>query len=115
MSEKNVTPAPEQESIVLATFKKRGAAERMLTSLGRKFRHEAREGKSNVFVISGNADGSLKVTESRAIEASGVFSTLIRVTASILVGFLGLFSTLKEAFRVRRSTQYMQRTSEWTT
>ena len=105
MSEKEVTPAPEQESIVLATFKKRGAAERMLASLGRNFRHEARKGKSDVFVISANADGSLKVTESRVVEASGFFSFLIHIATSILVGFLGLFSTLKEAFRVRRSTQ----------
>ena len=105
MSEKDVTPAPEQESIVLATFKKRGAAERMLASLGRNFRHEARKGKSDVFVISANADGSLKVTESRVVEASGFISFLIHIATSILVGFLGLFSTLKEAFRVRRSTQ----------
>ena len=105
MSEKDVTPAPEQGSIVLATFKKRGAAERMLASLGRNFRHEARKGKSDVFVISANADGSLKVTESRVVEASGFISFLIHIATAILVGFLGLFSTLKEAFRVRRSTQ----------
>ena len=105
MSEKEVTPAPEQESIVLATFNKRGAAERMLASLGRNFRHEARKGKSDVFVISANADGSLKVAESRVVEASGFISFLIHIATSILVGFLGLFSTLKEAFRVRRSTQ----------
>jgi uncharacterized membrane protein len=85
------------ESIVLASFKNRFAAERMVASLGRNFRREARKGKANVFVISGNADGSLKLTESRAVEASGAISTLIRVTGSILVGFMGLFSTLKEA------------------
>ncbi len=96
---------PEQESIVLASFKNRHAAERMLASLGRNFRREARKGRSDVFVISANADGSLKLTESRAVEASGVVSFLIHIAASILVGFLGLISTLKEAFRVRRSTR----------
>src|SRR6187397_2761093 len=97
MSEENVTGVPEQDSIVLASFKNRFAAERMLASVGRKFRHEARKGKANVFVISGNADGSLKLTESRAVEASAAISTLIHVTGSILVGFMGLISTLKEA------------------
>src|SRR6476620_4060827 len=96
MSRENVEESG-QESIVLAAFKNRFAAERMVGSLGRKFRHEARKGKANVFVMSGNADGSLKLTESRAVEASGAISTLIRVTGSILVGFMGLVSTLREA------------------
>jgi hypothetical protein len=104
MSQENVEAVP-QESIVLATFKNRFAAERMLALLGRAFRREARAGKVNVFVISVNADGSLKLTESRAVEASGLISTVIRVTGSLLVGFIGLFSTLKEAFRVRRATR----------
>ena len=103
MSQENVEAEP-QESIVLATFKSRSAAERMLASLGRTFRHDARAGKANVFVISANADGSLKLTESRAVEASGLFSTVIHVTGAVLVGFIGMFSTLKEAFRVRRAT-----------
>ena len=104
MSDSEVTPRPEHESIVLALFKNRIAAERMLASLGHKFRSEAREGKANVFVISGNADGSLKITESRAVQASGFVSTLIRIVGSILLGFMGLVSTLKEAVRVRRAS-----------
>ena len=94
-----------QESIVLATFPSRHAAERMLASLGRKFRREARKGNPNVFVISSNADGSLKLTESRAVQASGAISTLIHVTGSILVGFMGLISTLKEAVGLRRASR----------
>lgn len=93
------------QSIVLATFKNRVAAERMLASPGRKFRHGARKGKADVFVISGNADGSLKLTESRAVEASAAISTLIHVTGSILVGFMGSISTLKEAVGVRRAAR----------
>ena len=104
MAQENVEAA-SQDSIVLATFENRFAAERMLASLGRTFRHEARAGKASVFVISANADGSLKLTESRAVQASGLVSTVIRVTGAVLVGFLGLFSTLKEAFRVRRATR----------
>ena len=38
------------------------------------------------------------------MEASGLFSTVIHVTGAVLVGFIGMFSTLKEAFRVRRAT-----------
>lgn len=40
MSQENVEAVP-RESIVLATFKNRFAAERMLVSLGRTFRREA--------------------------------------------------------------------------
>jgi hypothetical protein len=74
MSQGNVAAAP-QESIVLATFKNRSGAERMLASLGRTFRREARAGKADVFVISANADGSLKLMESLAVHASGLVST----------------------------------------
>ena len=109
MSQENVEAVP-QESIVLATFKERFAAERMLASLGRTFRREALAGKANVFVISANADGSLKLTESRDVQASGLVSTGIRVTGALLAGFMGLFSTVKEAFRVRRATRARHRT-----
>ena len=90
MSQENVEAVP-QESILLATFKDRFAAERMLASLGRTFRREALAGKANVFVISANADGSLKLTESRAVQASGLVSTGIRVTGALLAGFHGPF------------------------
>lgn len=49
------------------------------------------------FVISSNADGSLKITESRVLEASGLAATGIRVALSWTVGFLGLVSTLRGA------------------
>jgi hypothetical protein len=39
------------------------------------------------------------------VQASGLVSTGIRVTGALLAGFMGLFSTLKEAFRVRRATR----------
>jgi hypothetical protein len=104
MSQENVEAVP-QESIALATFKGRFAAERMLASLGRAFRREALAGKANVFVISANADGSLRLTESRAVQAGGLVSTVIRVTGALLAGFTGFFSMLKEAFRIGRATR----------
>jgi hypothetical protein len=48
-------------------------------------------------VVRGNPDGSLKVTESRVLSASDLVSTLIRVSLSWTIGFMGLFSTLKGA------------------
>jgi uncharacterized membrane protein len=61
-----------EESVVLAVFENRHAAERMLRSLGREFRRKARGVDAAALVISGNADGSLKVTQSRVLTASGV-------------------------------------------
>ena len=62
-----------------------------------EFRRNARKGHAEAFVVSGNADGSLKLTESRVLEASGLAATIIRVSLSWTVGFMGLVSTLKGA------------------
>jgi hypothetical protein len=84
-----------QESVILASFENRHTAEHMLLSLGRGFRNKARKGGATAFVVSGNKDGSLKLTESRALEASGLTHTLLHLSVSWTVGFLGIFSTLK--------------------
>ena len=68
----------------------RRAAEHMLASLGREFRRNARKGRADAFVINANADGSLKITESRVLEAGSLVSMLIRLSLSWTVGFLGL-------------------------
>jgi hypothetical protein len=86
-----------QEWVVLASFENRHAAERMLASLGPEFRRNARKGHADAFVLSGNADGSLKLTESRLLEASGFAATVIGVSLSWLVGFMGVVSTLRGA------------------
>ena len=86
-----------QEWVVIASFENRRAVEHMLASLGHAFRRNARKGHAEAFVVSGNADGSLKLTESRALEASGFAATIIRVSLSWTVGFMGLVSTLKGA------------------
>jgi hypothetical protein len=54
-----------QESLVIASFENRHAAEQMLLSLGRRFRKKARKGSATAFVVSGNRDGSHKLTQSR--------------------------------------------------
>jgi hypothetical protein len=45
-------------------------------------------------VISGNKDGSLKVTQSRVLTASGFVYTLIRIPLSVTIGFTGILATL---------------------
>jgi hypothetical protein len=94
--------------VVLASFESRFAAERMLASLGRGFRKKARKSKVSALVVSGNKDGSLKLTESRVLSGSGFASALIRVSFSWMVGFMGLFSTLKGARTERRAAHVRQ-------
>jgi hypothetical protein len=86
---------PGQESVVLASFASRHAAEHMLGSLGRAFRNKARKGDTTAFVISGNKDGSLKITQSRVLSAGDFAAVVIRIAASIGIGFSGIHSTLK--------------------
>lgn len=88
---------PGQESVVLASFDNRHRAEHMLASLGRGFRRQARKGRTTAAVVSGNPDGSLRLTQSRVLTANGFASALLRISLSWMVGFMGLFSTLKGA------------------
>ena len=83
--------------MVLAAFENRHAAERMLRSLGRDFRQKAHSGDATALVISGNADGSLKLTQSRVVTASGVGAAVVGVSAAMMAGLLGTLSALKGA------------------
>ena len=86
-----------QDSVILASFENRHAAERMLASLRRGFRKKAREGHATALVISGNKDGSLKLTQSRVQTASGFVYTLSHISLSVVMGFMGTISTLRGA------------------
>ena len=86
-----------QEWVVVARHENRRAAEHMLASLGHEFRRNARKGHADAFVVTGNADGSLEIAESRVLEASGFAATVIHLSLSWTVGFMGLVSTLKGA------------------
>lgn len=46
-------------------------------------------------MISGNKDGSLKLTQSRVLTASGFVDTLLRISLSWTIGFMGLLTTLR--------------------
>jgi hypothetical protein len=83
------------ETIVLSSFPTRRAAEHMLATLGRKFRRTARKGHATALVVSANRDGSLLLKQSRVLTASGYAYTLIHVSLSWTVGFMGIISSLK--------------------
>ncbi|MGC0339174.1 hypothetical protein [Streptomyces sp. SLBN-8D4] len=88
-----------QGAVVLASFENRHVAERMLASLGREFRKKARKGHVAAVVISGNKDGSLKVTQSRVLTGAGIADALLRISLSWMVGFMGTVSILRGAKR----------------
>jgi len=97
-SETNSAAKSGQESVVIASFDSYRHAEHMLASLGRGFRKKARKGGgTTAVVVRGNPDGSLKVTESRVLEAGDLVSVLMRLSLSWTVGFMGLFSMFKGA------------------
>jgi uncharacterized membrane protein len=86
---------PAEESIVLARFESRHAAEHMLVSIGQGFRKEYRKGHVTALVASGNQDGSLKLTQSRVLTASSFVSTALRISLSCMIGFMGLLATVR--------------------
>src|SRR5271154_2418889 len=86
-----------QGFVIIASVANRRAAEHMLASLRRGFRKQHRKGHATALVISANTDGSLKVTQSRVLTASGFVYTLIRIPLSMVMGFTGVLSSLKGA------------------
>jgi hypothetical protein len=67
----------------------------LFVKLGRGFRKDVRGGKATAVVVTGNADGSLKVRQSRAVTVTGYINTLIHLSTSWMIGFLGLSSAAK--------------------
>ena len=94
-----------QDSVVLASFDSYRVAEHMVASLGGEFRRKARKGNARAVVVRGNTDGSLKVTESRVLEAGDFTAALMHISLSWVVGFLGTFSMLKGARSGARAAQ----------
>ena len=93
------SPAAEsgEASVILARFDSYRHAEHMLASLGHEFRAKARKDGARAVVVRDKPDGSLKVTESRVLEAGDLVAVVMRVSLSWLFGFMGLFSMLKGA------------------
>jgi hypothetical protein len=107
-SETNSAAKSARDSVVLASFDSYRHAEHMLASLGHGFRTKARKGGTTAVVVRGNPDGSLKVTESRVLSASDLVSTVLRVSLSWPIGFMGLFSTLKGGKEQARAAHVRQ-------
>jgi hypothetical protein len=83
------------EFVVLASLDNRKAAERVVASLGRAFRRIARKGDASALVLSGNADGSLELTQSRALTVGAITAALMRASVAWSVGLLGIVAMLK--------------------
>lgn len=96
-SEQGSAEVSGQDSVVLASFESYRGAEHMVASLGGEFRRNARKGGARVAVVRANADGSLKVTDSRVLEAGDFTASVMRVSLSWVIGFLGMFSMFKGA------------------
>ena len=96
-SEPDSTANSEQEWVVIASFPNRHAAEHMLASLGPGFRRNANKGHAEAFLITGNADGSLKLRKSRVLEAGGLASTIARIAVFVMVGLIGVVAMFKGA------------------
>ena len=84
-----------REWVVVAGFQNGRAAEHMVASLGRGFRQKHRKGHAEALVVTANKDGSLKITQSRVLSASGFLYTVMRIGLSVLIGFMGIFSALR--------------------
>ena len=108
VSEGDLPTSPEQEWVVIASFANRHAAEHILASLGHEFRHKARKGHVDAFVVSGNADGSLKITQSRVLEASGLAAITARLSIFMLAGLIGVGAMLKGAKGTAHATHKHQ-------
>jgi hypothetical protein len=85
-SEADPAARPGHDWVVIASFENRHAAEHVLASLGHELRRNARKGRSDAFVVSGNADGSLKLTESPVRRASGFAAIIAHLSASMPAG-----------------------------
>lgn len=97
-----------QDFVIFASFENRHAAEHMLVSLRRRFREKHHKRHATALVISGNKDGSLRLSQSRVLTANGFAYTLIRISLSWTVGFIGITSMLrggKSAVRTGRVRQ----------
>lgn len=88
---------PVQESVVLASFDSYRHAEHMLAALGHRFRTDARRGGTTAVVVTGNADGSLKLIQSRVLTASEFGYAILKISLAWMVGFLGTLSILRGA------------------
>jgi uncharacterized membrane protein len=86
-----------QPSVVVASFENRHAAEHLLALLGREFGKQGRKGHVTAFVVRGNKDGSLNLTQSRVLTAEGLEGALLGFFAAVMLGLIGIVGMFKGA------------------
>ena len=89
------TAKPGEDWVVFASFDGARRGEHMFVKLGRHFRGDVRKGLATAVVVTENADGSLKLRQSRAVTVTGYLGTLIHLSTSWMIGFMGLSSAVK--------------------
>jgi uncharacterized membrane protein len=88
------TPKPGEDWVVFASFDNARHGEHIFVKLGRAFRKDVRDGHAAAIVVTENADGSLKLRQSRAVTLTGYVGTLMHLSVSWLTGFMGVTSGL---------------------
>ena len=86
---------PSSESVVVASFSSRRAAELMVASLGHRFRHQALKGAATAYVVTRDHDGSFKVAQSRSVTATGVVANVGKFAAIVVAGLYGIGPAIK--------------------
>jgi uncharacterized membrane protein len=88
-------PVSASGSVVVASFKSRRVAERMVASLGHSFRHQALKGSAAAFVVTRDPDGSFRLVQSRVVTATGVVANVSKFAAIVMAGLIGIGPAIK--------------------
>ncbi len=88
-------PVSGSGSVVVASFKSRRLAERMVASLGHSFRHQALKGSAAAFVVTRDPDGSFRLVQSRVVTATGVVANVSKFAAIVMAGLIGIGPAIK--------------------
>jgi uncharacterized membrane protein len=82
-------PTAGSESVVVASFKSRRNAERMVASLGH-FRRQALKGSASAFVVTRNGDGSFRLVQSRVVTTTGILANVSKFAAIVMAGLIAI-------------------------
>jgi uncharacterized membrane protein len=107
-AEGQAAPASGSASVVVTSFTSRRAAERMVASLGHRFRHQARSGSAAAFVVTRDPDGSFKLAQSRVVTATGVVANVSKFTAIVMAGLIGIGPAIKGVKAARHRAHQRQ-------
>lgn len=86
-------PTAGSASVVVASFKSRRIAERMVASLGHNFRRQALKGSASAFVVTRSGDGSFRLVQSRVVTTTGILANVSKFAAIVMAGLIGIGPT----------------------